>query len=629
MQQVKSKIQPLLRKLSQQISIGRWGALLVAIPASCLAIVLLVVMDARSTELRLQQQVNATEARLETSRRILQYLVDHETGLRGYLLTQDQTFLQPYRLAKLALPNALKTLEQQSPQQRSAIADLQQQINARFAVTEQLLEFAQAIDRQTEISRFTGPKRTLAKPESQELLEKLLQGKQKTDILRQTVAQFQASQQKQLKQQQRQLQARKQLIDRIQIIGAILSVITYAGVVYLFRVLDQEIFQRRRELDHTTAANRTLTDNLVDGVIMIDQQGLIETLNPAAELILGYKSASLRGRSLVNILFPPKTDRRQALINVENWVNQRLESGLVERMEANRPDGQVIPIELSISRSDPASRTLIVLLRDVSERIRLANALQEKVGELATLNQELSSTNQLLQRQKQSLENFVHAAAHDLKTPLRGIASLAQWIEADLVEPLDSETKNHFQLLHQRVKRIQAMIDGLLSYARIDSWIEPSQMVDLNLIVAEVCQQIPVPDNFDVQTPHPLPKLRSSYLAMRLIFDQLIRNAIEHHDRDRGTIIIKVQSHAQQVELVIQDDGPGIAPAYRQQMFKMFQVLEHAPNASEHLGIGLSLVHKTINLIGGTIELHPVPESLRGLAVHLILPQLPETENNH
>jgi signal transduction histidine kinase len=298
----------------------------------------------------------------------------------------------------------------------------------------------------------------------------------------------------------------------------------------------------------------------------------------------------------------------------------------VEQLQAQQADGQTLPIELSISRTTAMPPKLMALIRDVSERVQLTNALSDKVIELGDLNRQLFVTNATLQRKNQSLEAFVKAAAHDLKTPIRGIASLAQWLETDLNGSLSAETQDSLRLINQRVLRMQAIADGLLSYASIDNWIERQAIVSTKALVEGVCRQIPVPDRFTVTIPAAMPTLKTPYLALQLVFEQLIRNSIDHHDLDQGIIEIIATPQEHCIEFIVQDDGPGIAPAYRDRVLQMFQVLDQNPDASENIGVGLALVHKTIQLMGGSIDLQSATTDElghdRGLAVCFTWPYL-------
>lgn len=618
--QLGRKFRENLSQVWQRRTIGKIGAILLAIPAAFLALVLLGVTDVRQREQQIESDIRIIEQRVKTSERVLRYLIDQETGVRGYLLTLDEKFLQPYNAAAGNLYPAIMTLKQQSPDQSDILQQLEQLIQQRLRKTETLLDFARSTNLKLRASFLGGAKGILSPTETSKLLEQLNQGKQTTDEIRQTVETFKQRQQQILLQKQEQLHKSKQFVDRVQIMGALLSVLSYVGVVKLFQMLDHRMMQRDQEINQTQGTIQTLTSNLVDGVIMLHQDGRIESLNSAAERILGYTTGTLVGRILMDVLFPWGLDAVVATPHAAadheppptttGWLQAKAKTGLIELIQAQQANGQLIPIELSISETAVGTPKLIVLLRDISERVQLTNALSDKVTELDELNQRLFEVNSSLQRKNDDLQTFVAAAAHDLKTPIRGVASLAEWLETDLDQILTAENQALLRLIRQRTLRMQAIADGLLSYANIDAWVEQQAIVDTRLLVQGICQQIPVPPAFSVQIKGEMPTLRTPHLALTLVFDQLIRNAIAHHDRGQGIVEIIATRQEHCTEFVVRDDGPGIAPVYRDRVLQMFQVLNHNPDTSINIGVGLALVNKTIQLVGGQLDIKAVSPRL-------------------
>ena len=466
------------------LRLGSLGILLITIPLVYLALVLFAVLDARTQEKQLQQNFSDAEARSKTSQLVLRYLIDQETGVRGYLLTQDSQFLDPYYLAKQDLPIALETLMQQSPDQETILNDLKQKINLRLQITDELLILAKKMDL----------KPSLSKSGSENLLQKLRQSKVIMDSIRQAIVQFDDRQREIFNQQQTKIKARRQWVDRIQIVGIIISVLIYLGIISLFRLLDRQLVQRDRD------------------------------------------------------------------------------------------------------------------------RSNLSTALEEKAQELAHVNTALNSTNTVLNHKNKSLENFIQAAAHDLKTPLRGIASLSQWIQEDRENIRDHE--HYFDLLNQRILRIHVIINELLKYTQIEAWMTEFQLVNVDLLIQELRQELRITDDFELQLLTPMPKLTTSYLGLKLVFEELIRNAIEHHDQSKGIITLESNSYPDRIEFILRDDGPGIPLNYRDRVLGMFQVLD--PSASDNVGAGLALVNQAIELNGGQLWLENVDSdshSKRGLQV--------------
>jgi CHASE3 domain sensor protein len=293
---LRERVQRKLSRVWQRREIGKVGSVLLAIPASCLALVLLGVTDVREKEQQIELDIRSIQQRVKLSEQVLRYVIDQETGIRGYLLTQDKQFLQPYHAAKQELFPELNALKQQSADQKEILQRLEELIMLRLQQAQGVLEFAEAIDTPANPSLFVSPKGVLSAPRAAELLEQMRQAKQTTDAIRQTVETFKQQQQQFLAQKDAQLKRSKRFVDQVQLLGALLSVLSYVGVVGLFQLLDRRMTQRDREIQQTQDTIQTLTNHLVDGVIMVDKRGRIESINPAAERILDHPSQNLTGR---------------------------------------------------------------------------------------------------------------------------------------------------------------------------------------------------------------------------------------------------------------------------------------------------------------------------------------------
>jgi PAS domain S-box-containing protein len=207
-----------------------------------------------------------------------------------------------------------------------------------------------------------------------------------------------------------------------------------------------------------------------------------------------------------------------------------------------------------------------------------------------------------LEERNQELDSFVHIVSHDLKAPLRAISNLSQWIEEDLAESLTADNQAKMQLLRTRVHKMNAMIDGLLDYARIgrtDRLIEP---VVVSELLAETIRTLTPPPNFTISLAQPLPTLCTNRIFLAQVFANLIGNAIKHHDREDGAIHIKIAERSDCYEFSIADDGPGIDPVYHERVFGIFQAI-NPQNRSDSSGVGLAIVKKIVEAEGGTLRL--------------------------
>ncbi len=206
-----------------------------------------------------------------------------------------------------------------------------------------------------------------------------------------------------------------------------------------------------------------------------------------------------------------------------------------------------------------------------------------------------------LQKRNQELDRFTYIVSHDLKAPLRGIANLAQWISEDLGDLVADETKEYLDLLGQRVKRMDALIDGLLKLSRIGRQELPVESVDMTQLLQEVIDSLSPPASFKI-TSVALPVLATKRLLLNQVLSNLISNAIKHHDRDTGQIEVTARDYDTHYQLAIADDGPGIPPTERERIFEIFQTLESS-SSTTNTGIGLALVKKIIHEEGGQLWL--------------------------
>jgi signal transduction histidine kinase/CheY-like chemotaxis protein len=245
---------------------------------------------------------------------------------------------------------------------------------------------------------------------------------------------------------------------------------------------------------------------------------------------------------------------------------------------------------------------VIVTLVDISDRKRAELQLQQKARELIQLNANLRQTTALLTQRNQELDRFAYAVSHDLKAPLRAIANLSTWIAEDLAGQLSPDNQRQMELLQQRVYRLDAMIDGLLSYARVGRTQIASEMVDLGELLAEIIDSLAPPSTFRIEVQSPMPTMIAKRLLLFQVFSNLISNAIKHHDRTDGRITISASEREDDCEFTVADDGPGIASEHHQRIFEIFQVLK-ARDSKENTGIGLSIVKKIVETEGGAIGL--------------------------
>ncbi|WP_309731480.1 GAF domain-containing protein [Chamaesiphon sp. OTE_75_metabat_556] len=250
-------------------------------------------------------------------------------------------------------------------------------------------------------------------------------------------------------------------------------------------------------------------------------------------------------------------------------------------------------------------RLLDVLARQVADlldRKQAEDSLAERARQLADLNSRLARSEIQLQERNQELNSFVHIVSHDLKAPLRAVANLSQWIEEDFEGAVSANTAAQMNLLRGRIYRMEGMIDGLLEYARVGRQDGQLELVVVAELVSEVIESIEPPPTFEIDIAAALPTFAANRLLLSQVFANLISNAFKHHDRSDGCIRISSRELGDSYEFAICDDGPGIAPEYRDRVFIIFQAANPQKNP-DSTGIGLSIVKKIVETAGGKIWL--------------------------
>jgi signal transduction histidine kinase len=196
-----------------------------------------------------------------------------------------------------------------------------------------------------------------------------------------------------------------------------------------------------------------------------------------------------------------------------------------------------------------------------------------------------------LEKQNAELDKFAYVVSHDLKAPVRGIHNVIKWIEEDLGPELSPQLKKYLDIIPQRTKRMEDLIQGLLDYARIRQKTTPEK-IDVNELVHEIIEAI-VPRNFKVEI-NKLPVIITERLKLEQVFNNLISNSIRYTAQQKGIINVDCKDLQYYYEFSVKDNGIGIEPEYHDKIFEIFQTLREK-DEKESTGIGLSIVKKILD----------------------------------
>jgi len=226
--------------------------------------------------------------------------------------------------------------------------------------------------------------------------------------------------------------------------------------------------------------------------------------------------------------------------------------------------------------------------------------LKKQALEIVSINKQREELLHSLELQNQELNEYAHVVSHDLKAPLRNIDTLVNWIIEDSKEHIDENCLSSLNLILFNVEKMDLLIKGILDYSTIGKVEAEDRIVDFNYIIDEVRRIIHIPENTQVNIVSDLPKVFGNSAKFKQLFQNLIQNAINYNDKEKGLIEVGCTERENEYEFFVKDNGKGIAKAYHDKIFKIFTKLESDNNSS---GIGLSIVKKIIDFYSGKIWL--------------------------
>jgi len=245
---------------------------------------------------------------------------------------------------------------------------------------------------------------------------------------------------------------------------------------------------------------------------------------------------------------------------------------------------------------------------------QLEHKVKERTDELAAINEQLKA--EIVEReqaqQKQSeliktvdnvnkeLKEFVSIVSHDLKAPLRGITTLANWILEDSSDSFDEQASEQLNLLVDRVERMHNLIDGVLAYSRAGRREENTISVDLGKFIPEAIDMLAPPENISITIKNEMPVIDCQETHLMQLFQNLVDNAIKYMDKPQGWVKIGCTDEGSFWKFSVADNGPGIEEKHFDGIFKMFSTLPVAKEV-KGTGVGLTVAKKIVELHGGKI----------------------------
>lgn len=366
------------------------------------------------------------------------------------------------------------------------------------------------------------------------------------------------------------------------------SLRSVSGVFSIATIVDSSARKRADAVEQQMAA---IIESAEDAILTKNLDGIIQSWNPGAERLLGYRAEEVIGEPITRLIPLPLQDEECMILN-QIRKGQRVQHFETIR---RRRDGSEIPVSLTISPIRDRSGAIVgasKIMRDISRRKEVEDTLRRNNVELERINAELDA--------------FVYTASHDLRSPLTNIASVAQWILDD-DDFLSAQSRDRLLLIQDRIERMKRLLTDIRDYARTGSTEETAGApLSAALLLADVIESLHIPAGFFVKLDATLERVQVTRNPLAQVFHNLIDNAIKHHDEPRGSVEVSVASSGAMWRFSVRDDGPGIPEEYREEIFGMFKTLKPR-DEMEGSGMGLALVKKIVSRMGGACGVESAP----------------------
>lgn len=343
--------------------------------------------------------------------------------------------------------------------------------------------------------------------------------------------------------------------------------------------------QAEKALRESELRFREMLYNIKMVAFILDQQGQLAFCNEYFLHLSGWKREEAIGQNWGELFLPE--DIRERDMRIINRSLEQKKAPSYGESELQTKTGErktILWNNILLSSDDNAGFASIG--EDITERRAAEKINQELMLKLRSTNREL--------------KDFAYIVSHDLKAPLRGIKSLAEWLYSDYADKFDEEGKEQLTLMLNRTKRMHNLLEGILMYSRLSQKREENTNIDLNEVMLEAIEMLNPPGNISIVMKDNLPSLILERTRIHQVFVNLIDNAIKYMDKADGQIIISCRKQGEYWQFSVQDNGCGIESRHFERIFTIFQTLKPRDEI-ESTGIGLTIVKKIVELYGGKI----------------------------
>ena len=355
------------------------------------------------------------------------------------------------------------------------------------------------------------------------------------------------------------------------------------GTIAYYRDLTEQ--KRASELQERLAA---IVESSDDAIIGKDLNGIIQSWNGGAERIFGYQAHEIIGKHISTLAAPEVIDE------IPDILRRIARGERVDHYQTKRKtkDGRILTLSLTVSPIRDASGAVMgasKVARDITERQRQEEALRK--------------VNAALTRSNDDLQQFAYSASHDLQEPLRMVATYSEMLQKKFGGKLGPTGDEYIRYTIEGALRMEQLLRDLRAYTQASTMEqEPSVDIEAGKILDKALLNLDtaIKDSGASITRGDLPFVRMHQFQLQQLFQNLIGNAIRYRSTDQPRIHVAAKRQGKEWLFSVQDNGIGIDPQYREQVFGLFKRL-HSSAEYPGTGMGLAICQRIVERAGGRI----------------------------
>ncbi|HVF16920.1 MAG TPA: ATP-binding protein, partial [Steroidobacteraceae bacterium] len=526
------------------------------------------------------QLVQQERAHVEIAHALIVSLLNAQLAQGRFVITGDARFIVSYTSAESSLTGLMSGLGTlgSDAESRKLIETISESVEEHRRYMQQVVEMRQSGDASgaVELVRRAG-------------------GNQRLDRIQSLVQQLEARKQSQLRNRLLEFESRSEGAERIvqgTLIAASILVLLAGGLLvrhqrreFAAHILAQQVAGR---LATTEAAYReqatrlaAILDSAIDAIITVNEGGSIESWSKSAQRLLGYEAHEVVGKSFSMLMAESDTVGRDGLLQRHLSAGESRTVGTRREVDALHKNGRRVPVDLAFSEMRIDSTRLFVgVLRDLTERVEMERL---KSG-------------------------FVSTVSHELRTPVTSIAGSLGLLAGGVAGEMSPQATRLLEIARQNCDRLVRLISDILDVDRAQTGAleVKSQQQPLAPIVQHAiemnrayAQRLGV--NIELQSGSSAEVMVDRERLIQVLTN-LLSNAAKFSPNG-GTVRVHMRERAGCAEVLVEDDGPGIAPAFHTRIFQKFAQADSSDSrAKGGTGLGLSIARTIVEQLGGRID---------------------------